>query len=74
MNVTLNETPSGKQTVDMTVVLDGYNAPVSAGNFLDLVRPAHPLHTAGTVNWLISRQRVVNRTMNRTVVEAVATR
>lgn len=31
------ETPSGPQDVVMTIVLDGYNAPVSAGNFADLV-------------------------------------
>ncbi|KAJ9526654.1 hypothetical protein QJQ45_017578, partial [Haematococcus lacustris] len=38
MSVTLNETPEGKPaTVLMTVVLDGLNAPVSAGSFMDLV-------------------------------------
>ncbi len=35
--VQVAETPSGPQEVVMTIVLDGYNAPVSAGNFADLV-------------------------------------
>lgn len=38
MNVTIQETPIGKQTVDMEIILDGYNAPVSAGTFMDLVQ------------------------------------
>ncbi len=37
MKVHVGETPSGPQDVVLTVVLDGYNAPVSAGNFADLV-------------------------------------
>lgn len=31
------ETPEGRRDELMTIVLDGYNAPVSAGHFLDLV-------------------------------------
>lgn len=40
MNYTLNESrdTGGKATRTMTIVLDGYNAPVSAGNFIDLVQ------------------------------------
>ncbi|GLI69788.1 hypothetical protein VaNZ11_014487 [Volvox africanus] len=37
MKVKCRETPEGPQTFVQTVVLDGYNAPVSAGQFLDLV-------------------------------------
>lgn len=38
MVVHVNETPDGKpEDVVMDIVLDGYNAPVSAGNFADLV-------------------------------------
>ncbi len=38
MKVTLNETPEGKpEDVVLNIVLDGYNAPVSAGGFMDLV-------------------------------------
>ncbi|EFJ40538.1 hypothetical protein VOLCADRAFT_108119 [Volvox carteri f. nagariensis] len=37
MKISCRETPEGPQTVVQTVVLDGYNAPVSAGQFLDLV-------------------------------------
>lgn len=37
MRVKCRETPEGPQTVDLTIVLDGYNAPVSAGQFMDLV-------------------------------------
>lgn len=37
MKVNCRETPEGPQTFVQTVVLDGYNAPVSAGQFLDLV-------------------------------------
>jgi hypothetical protein len=37
-SVTLKETPEGKpQTVLLDIVLDGLNAPVSAGSFMDLV-------------------------------------
>jgi cyclophilin family peptidyl-prolyl cis-trans isomerase len=38
MKVFCNETPEGPQDVDMTIVVDGYNAPVSAGQFIDLVQ------------------------------------
>jgi cyclophilin family peptidyl-prolyl cis-trans isomerase len=38
MKVFANETPEGPQDVDMTIVVDGYNAPVSAGQFIDLVQ------------------------------------
>ena len=37
MRVKCRETPEGPQTVDLTIVLDGYNAPVSSGQFMDLV-------------------------------------
>lgn len=37
MKVALSETPEGPQARTLTIVLDGYNAPVSAGQFLDLV-------------------------------------
>lgn len=37
MKVSCAETPEGPQDVTLTLVLDGYNAPVSAGQFLDLV-------------------------------------
>jgi cyclophilin family peptidyl-prolyl cis-trans isomerase len=37
MRVDLSETPQGPRPAVLTVVLDGYNAPVSAGAFLDLV-------------------------------------
>lgn len=37
MKVTLKESAEGAQDTIMTIVLDGYNAPVSAGNFMDLV-------------------------------------
>ncbi|GLC38663.1 Peptidyl-prolyl cis-trans isomerase, chloroplastic [Pleodorina starrii] len=38
MKVNCRETPEGPQTFVQTIVLDGYNAPVSAGQFLDLVQ------------------------------------
>eukprot|EP00879_Flechtneria_rotunda_P027019 GHRR01028877.1.p1 GENE.GHRR01028877.1~~GHRR01028877.1.p1 ORF type:complete len:208 (+),score=74.63 GHRR01028877.1:109-732(+) len=38
MQVHCSETPEGAQDVDLTLVLDGYNAPVSAGQFIDLVQ------------------------------------
>jgi cyclophilin family peptidyl-prolyl cis-trans isomerase len=38
MKVKCSETPEGPQTVLLTLVLDGYNAPVSAGQFMDLVQ------------------------------------
>lgn len=38
MKVHCNETPEGPQDVVQTIVLDGYNAPVSAGQFMDLVQ------------------------------------
>ena len=38
MSVTLNDTVNGKQDVTLAIVLDGYNAPVSAGSFMDLVK------------------------------------
>lgn len=37
MKVDCRETPEGPQKFVQTIVLDGYNAPVSAGQFLDLV-------------------------------------
>ena len=37
MKVALSETPEGPRPAVLTIVLDGYNAPVSAGQFLDLV-------------------------------------
>ena len=37
MRVQCKDTPEGPQTANLTVVLDGYNAPVSAGQFMDLV-------------------------------------
>eukprot|EP00798_Chlamydomonas_sp_ICE-L_P002368 gene2368-8677_t len=37
MKVELSETPEGPRDAFMTIVLDGYNAPVSAGAFEDLV-------------------------------------
>jgi cyclophilin family peptidyl-prolyl cis-trans isomerase len=37
MRVDLSETPEGPRPATLSVVLDGYNAPVSAGAFLDLV-------------------------------------
>ncbi len=37
MKINCRETPEGPQTIVQTIVLDGYNAPVSAGQFLDLV-------------------------------------
>ncbi|KAG2448190.1 hypothetical protein HYH02_006775 [Chlamydomonas schloesseri] len=37
MRVKCAQTPEGPQTFTQTVVLDGYNAPVSAGQFADLV-------------------------------------
>ena len=37
MKVKCRDTPEGPQTANLTVVLDGYNAPVSAGQFMDLV-------------------------------------
>jgi len=33
-----SETPEGPQDVLLTIVVDGYNAPVSAGQFVDLVQ------------------------------------
>ncbi|KXZ56972.1 hypothetical protein GPECTOR_1g878 [Gonium pectorale] len=38
MKVDCRETPEGPQKFIQTIVLDGYNAPVSAGQFLDLVQ------------------------------------
>ena len=38
MRVKCRDTPEGPQTATLTVVLDGYNAPVSAGQFMDLVK------------------------------------
>jgi len=38
MKVSCSETPEGPQDVLLTIVLDGYNAPVSAGQFLDIVQ------------------------------------
>lgn len=38
MKVKCRETPEGPQTVTLTLVVDGYNAPVSAGQFIDLVQ------------------------------------
>jgi cyclophilin family peptidyl-prolyl cis-trans isomerase len=38
MRVKCSETPEGPQTVTLTLVVDGYNAPVSAGQFMDLVQ------------------------------------
>lgn len=38
MVVSIRETPEGPQRPTLTIVLDGYNAPVSAGQFLDLVQ------------------------------------
>jgi len=38
MKVDCRDTPEGPQTAIMTIVLDGYNAPVSAGQFMDLVQ------------------------------------
>lgn len=38
MKVKCRETPEGPQTVTLTLVVDGYNAPVSAGQFVDLVQ------------------------------------
>ncbi|WIA12017.1 hypothetical protein OEZ85_012098 [Tetradesmus obliquus] len=37
MLVSLSETPEGPRDATLTLVLDGYNAPVSAGQFVDLV-------------------------------------
>ncbi|KAG1654651.1 hypothetical protein FOA52_010279 [Chlamydomonas sp. UWO 241] len=37
MRVDFRETPQGPQTLDLKIVLDGYSAPVSAGQFMDLV-------------------------------------
>lgn len=38
MNVSLKEVRNkGKFTGNLTIVVDGYNAPVTAGNFVDLV-------------------------------------
>jgi cyclophilin family peptidyl-prolyl cis-trans isomerase len=37
MQVHCSETPEGPQDVQLVLVLDGYNAPVSAGQFMDLV-------------------------------------
>ena len=37
MKVSMKETPQGPRDVVMTIVADGYNAPVSAGSFVDLV-------------------------------------
>jgi hypothetical protein len=38
MKVAASSTPEGPQDVTLTLVLDGYNAPVSAGQFMDLVQ------------------------------------
>lgn len=38
MRVKCKDTPEGPQTTNLIVVLDGYNAPVSAGQFMDLVQ------------------------------------
>ncbi|KAI8462853.1 MAG: cyclophilin type peptidyl-prolyl cis-trans isomerase/CLD-domain-containing protein [Monoraphidium minutum] len=38
MQVNIRETPEGPQSPVLTIVLDGYNAPVSAGQFLELVQ------------------------------------
>jgi hypothetical protein len=38
MRVKCKDTPEGPQTANLIVVLDGYNAPVSAGQFMDLVQ------------------------------------
>lgn len=38
MKVDIRETPEGPQSPVLTIVLDGYNAPVSAGQFLELVQ------------------------------------
>jgi cyclophilin family peptidyl-prolyl cis-trans isomerase len=38
MKVRIRETPEGPQEPTLTIVLDGYNAPVSAGQFMDLVQ------------------------------------
>ncbi len=38
MNVYINETPEGPITTTLNIILDGYNAPVSAGQFMDLVQ------------------------------------
>jgi cyclophilin family peptidyl-prolyl cis-trans isomerase len=38
MKVSCSETPEGPQDVLLTIVVDGYNAPVSAGQFVDLVQ------------------------------------
>lgn len=38
MKVKCSETPEGPQTVTLVLVVDGYNAPVSAGQFVDLVQ------------------------------------
>eukprot|EP00882_Tetradesmus_deserticola_P016076 GHRQ01017149.1.p1 GENE.GHRQ01017149.1~~GHRQ01017149.1.p1 ORF type:complete len:433 (+),score=166.05 GHRQ01017149.1:128-1426(+) len=38
MLVSLSETPEGPRDATLTLVLDGYNAPVSAGQFVDLVQ------------------------------------
>ncbi len=42
MKVNIRETPEGPQTRILTIVLDGYNAPVSAGQVgtqVDLMQP-----------------------------------
>ena len=38
MKVHASETPQGPRDVLLSIVLDGYNAPVSAGQFADLVK------------------------------------
>ena len=38
MRVKCKETSTGPRSVNLTIVLDGYNAPVSAGQFVDLVQ------------------------------------
>jgi cyclophilin family peptidyl-prolyl cis-trans isomerase len=38
MKVHCSETPEGPQDATLTLVVDGYNAPVSAGQFVDLVQ------------------------------------
>lgn len=38
MVVGLSETPEGPRDSTLTLVLDGYSAPVSAGQFVDLVQ------------------------------------
>lgn len=38
MKISCKETTEGPRDVIMNIVLDGYNAPVSAGQFMDLVQ------------------------------------